>query len=46
AYCQGEDLSIEFDSICLHSDTPGALDLAEATRLALDAAGIKVRAPR
>ncbi|RMN49065.1 hypothetical protein ALP63_05197 [Pseudomonas syringae pv. aceris] len=43
---EGEDLSIEFDSICLHSDTPGALDLAEATRLALDAAGVKVRAPR
>ncbi|WP_254151888.1 LamB/YcsF family protein, partial [Pseudomonas syringae] len=43
---EGEDLSIEFDSICLHSDTPGALDLAEATRLALDAAGIEVRAPR
>ncbi|KPX42519.1 LamB/YcsF family protein [Pseudomonas syringae pv. helianthi] len=43
---EGEDLNIEFDSICLHSDTPGALDLAEATRKALDAAGIKVRAPR
>ncbi|RMQ31148.1 hypothetical protein ALQ05_100774 [Pseudomonas amygdali pv. mori] len=43
---EGEDLSIEFDSICLHSDTPGALALAEATRKALDAAGITVRKPR
>ena len=43
---EGEDLAIEFDSICLHSDTPGALDLVEATRKALDAAGIVVRAPR
>ncbi|WP_122445631.1 5-oxoprolinase subunit PxpA [Pseudomonas viridiflava] len=41
-----EDLAIEFDSICLHSDTPGALDLAEATRRALDNAGILVKAPR
>ncbi|MNI50904.1 hypothetical protein D3C73_1055960 [compost metagenome] len=43
---EGRDLAIEFDSICLHSDTPGALDLVEATRAALDAAGIKVRTPR
>jgi len=43
---EGEDLPITFDSICLHSDTPGALALVEATRKALDGAGIKVRAPR
>ena len=43
---EGQDLAIEFDSICLHSDTPGALDLVEATRKALDTAGIVVRAPR
>lgn len=43
---EGEDLKIEFDSICLHSDTPGALALAEATRSALDGADIRVRAPR
>lgn len=39
---EGEDLLIEFDSICLHSDTPGALELVEATREALDQAGIVV----
>ncbi|AZF06940.1 5-oxoprolinase subunit PxpA [Pseudomonas sp. R5-89-07] len=43
---EGEDLLIEFDSICLHSDTPGALELVEATREALDQAGIVVRTPR
>ncbi|MQT31424.1 5-oxoprolinase subunit PxpA [Pseudomonas helleri] len=43
---EGEDLAIEFDSICLHSDTPGALVLAQAVRGALDGAGLKVRAPR
>ena len=43
---EGEDLVIEFDSICLHSDTPGALALVEATRRALDDACIEVRSPR
>jgi UPF0271 protein len=43
---EGEELFLEFDSICLHSDTPGALDLVQATRTALDLAGIEVRAPR
>jgi UPF0271 protein len=42
---EGEDLAIEFDSICLHSDTPGALALVQATRAALDAAGIRVCTP-
>ncbi|WP_248752480.1 5-oxoprolinase subunit PxpA [Pseudomonas sp. MWU15-20650] len=42
---EGEDLLIEFDSICLHSDTPGALELVQATREALDQAGIEVRTP-
>ena len=43
---EGEDLSIEFDSICLHSDTPGALALGEAISGALEGADIRVRAPR
>ena len=32
------------DTICVHSDTPGAGDLAARIRLALDAAGVSVRA--
>ncbi|AOA05620.1 5-oxoprolinase subunit PxpA [Pseudomonas sp. TMW 2.1634] len=43
---EGEDLVIEFDSICLHSDTPGALALGQAIRGVLEGADIRVRAPR
>ena len=43
---EGEDLAIEFDSICLHSDTPGALALGQAISGALEGADIRVRAPR
>lgn len=33
------------DSICVHSDTPGALDIARAVRAALESAGAEVRHP-
>lgn len=33
------------DSICIHSDSPGALDLARAARAALESDGATVRAP-
>lgn len=36
------ELGIEFDSICIHSDTPGALALAQAIRQALQRQGIRV----
>lgn len=39
---EGVDLDIDFDSICIHSDTPGAFDLISATREALTRAGIRV----
>jgi UPF0271 protein len=39
----GADIDIGFDSVCIHSDTPGAADLIEATRGALDREGIRVR---
>ncbi|MFL6090995.1 MAG: LamB/YcsF family protein [Aeromicrobium sp.] len=31
------------DSVCVHSDSPGALDIARAVRAALEAAGAEVR---
>lgn len=31
-----------FDSICLHGDTPGAVDLARAARRALEEAGVEI----
>lgn len=33
------------DSICIHSDSPGALDISRAVRAALEAAGAEVRHP-
>ncbi|MFI9630844.1 5-oxoprolinase subunit PxpA [Streptomyces sp. NPDC052042] len=39
----GSTVPIEFDSICLHSDTRGASRLVAATRAALEDAGIAVR---
>ncbi|MCY1341661.1 hypothetical protein D9M69_276240 [compost metagenome] len=42
----GQDIPIAFESVCIHSDTPGALALVQRTRARLDAAGIVVRAPR
>lgn len=43
---EGDDIEIAFDSVCIHSDTPGALALVQATRVALLDAGISIKAPR
>lgn len=40
----GRQVNVSFQSVCIHSDTPGALDLAKAVRAALDEAGIDVKA--
>jgi 5-oxoprolinase (ATP-hydrolysing) subunit A len=39
---EGDDIDIDFDSVCIHSDTPGALALVQATRQALADNGIRV----
>ncbi len=39
---EGEDIAIDFDSICIHSDTPGALALIKATKTALTSNGIQI----
>ncbi|MFT4215075.1 MAG: 5-oxoprolinase subunit PxpA [Microbacterium sp.] len=36
-------VTIDVDSICVHGDTPGSVEVARAVRAALDAAGIAVR---
>jgi UPF0271 protein len=38
----GSIVRVRARSICVHSDTPGAVDLARAVRAALDAAGVGV----
>ncbi|MGY6535907.1 MAG: 5-oxoprolinase subunit PxpA [Pararhodobacter sp.] len=41
----GKDIDIAFDSICVHSDTPGALAILDAMHEALQGAGIRIAAP-
>lgn len=44
----GDTLSVEFTSICVHGDTPGAVDMARKIRATLQSAGITIApfAPR
>lgn len=39
----GSTVPIEFESICIHSDTPGAYELMRCSRRSLDEAGVEVR---
>jgi len=41
----GTQLTVRPQTLCIHSDTPGAGSLAAAARAALEAAGIRVAAP-
>lgn len=41
----GQRIPIELDSICIHSDTPGALELTRTIRRRLLEAGIAIRTP-
>jgi 5-oxoprolinase (ATP-hydrolysing) subunit A len=38
----GSELTLSPDSLCVHGDTPGALELAHAVRAALEKAGVQV----
>jgi 5-oxoprolinase (ATP-hydrolysing) subunit A len=40
----GSSIRVEVDSLCVHSDTPGAVGIAGAVRAALDGAGVRVHA--
>ena len=42
ATVDGNDVAIDFDSICVHGDTPGAVAMAQAVRAALEGAGATV----
>lgn len=42
----GEVLHVESDTICVHSDTPGSVDLAGRLRRDLEGAGVVVRSPK
>ncbi|MDB2325107.1 5-oxoprolinase subunit PxpA [Alphaproteobacteria bacterium] len=43
---EGNDIEIEFESICFHSDSPGALAIGRAVHDALRADGISIEAPK
>ena len=40
---EGGSITLRPDSICVHGDTPGAVEIARAVRDALEAAGVEVR---
>jgi UPF0271 protein len=40
----GEELAVEVRSLCVHSDTPGAAELARSVRQALEEAGVRIAA--
>jgi UPF0271 protein len=39
---EGDELQIDFESICFHSDTPGALEMGRAIRKGLTENGIRI----
>jgi UPF0271 protein len=41
----GVDVEVRVDTICVHSDTPGAVEFARSLRSALDGQGIVIRSP-
>jgi UPF0271 protein len=40
----GTGIDVAVDSICVHGDTPGAVELARGVRTALEAAGLEIAA--
>jgi UPF0271 protein len=38
----GKTIKMKVDTVCIHGDTPGAVDIGRAIRLALEDAGIAV----
>ena len=40
----GSTVAVEVDSLCVHSDTPGAVAMARAVRTALEGAGVRIEA--
>jgi UPF0271 protein len=41
---EGRDVPVRADTLCLHGDTPGAVEHARAVRDALEAAGVRIEA--
>ena len=41
----GASVAVAAESLCIHGDTPGAIDIARAVRAALEAAGVRIASP-
>jgi UPF0271 protein len=42
---EGTDVQVQVDTVCLHGDTPGAVDFARALRARLESEHVKIEAP-
>ncbi|MCH7625462.1 MAG: LamB/YcsF family protein [Chloroflexi bacterium] len=38
----GDEIEVQADSLCLHGDTPGAVDMAKSLKRELEAAGVEI----
>ena len=38
----GHAIEVQADSLCLHGDTPGAVEMAKAVRAGLEGAGVEI----
>ncbi|MBI4028403.1 MAG: 5-oxoprolinase subunit PxpA [Verrucomicrobia bacterium] len=45
ASIEGEDVSVQAETVCVHSDTPGSSRIAQAIRQALHRAGFEIKKP-
>jgi 5-oxoprolinase (ATP-hydrolysing) subunit A len=43
---EGRDVAVRGESICVHGDTPGAVEFARELRTRLEAEGVKISAPQ
>jgi len=42
----GSDVRVQAETICVHGDTPGAVEFARTLRTRLEGEGIEIRAPQ
>jgi UPF0271 protein len=43
---EGRDVAVRGETICVHGDTPGAVEFARELRRQLEAEGVKISAPK
>jgi UPF0271 protein len=43
---EGRDIDVQGETICVHGDTPGAVEFARELRLQLEREGVRISAPQ